>query len=199
MGVQIVEREDGSRRVSITFDETVKEIRRKSGDRKSQYEYFPERSRTKPEFQKDANINRIMKKYKRTGILGDPLAYRDMHYGDFANGNDFAEMAIKVADAQQEFLSLSAEVRNRFQNDPSKLLDFLADPRNDEEAIKLGLKEKPKITKETKDGFRIVYKDGVEIFRNKIEAPAAGAPAAAGAAAGSSPAAAGGQPAVNPA
>lgn len=162
----ISERENGTRRVSLTFSDDVKEVRRKGRDRSVYVDYYPERSKAKPEFAKDANINRLMAKYKRTGII-DPLIYRDMKYGDFASGSDFAEMAIKVTDAQEEFLSLPSHIRNRFQNNPVKLLDFLADPKNDEEAIKLGLKDRPKITHDYIDGYKVVYKDGKEIGRVK--------------------------------
>lgn len=143
--MQIVDREDGvSRKVSILFDPNQKEIRRKSNNRKIQYEYFPSRSKAKPEFHKDANINRIMKKYKKTGFL-DPLILRDMKYGDFSSGEDFASMSMRILDAQHEFSMLPAHVRHRFGNDPGQLLDFLADEANYDEAVKLGIvKERDK-------------------------------------------------------
>lgn len=140
MSEVITEREDGTRRVSIVFDPDRVEIRRKRNG--LEYEYFPERSRTKPEFHREVNINRIMKKYHKTRQI-DPLILRDMKFGDFANGNDFATMMMRVKDAHYEFDHLPSQVRNRFNNEPAQLLNFLADPANDGEAIELGLKVKP--------------------------------------------------------
>jgi len=177
--IKVTERPDGTRRVSIDFDPNEVEITRKSNDRKLTYETYPSRSRTKPEFHKEANINRIMKKYRRTGLLGDPLQLRNMKYGDFATGNDFSDMYMRVKDAQFEFNSLPAKIRNRFNNDPAQLVDFINDPKNDAEAIELGLRAKPKITKARDGEFVVVYRDGVEIERRKASPAAATAEAPA--------------------
>lgn len=123
----ITELENGSRKVAISFPENEP----------------ASRHRTKQEFWKDCDINHIMKKYRKTGILGDPLSYREGMYGDFSSGEDFASMMRKVADVQSIFAELPSHVRTRFANDPSRLIEFLVDPKNDEEAIKMGLKLKP--------------------------------------------------------
>jgi phage internal scaffolding protein len=123
MSVNIEERPNGTRRVSMSFSESVD----------------AERSRTKPEFHKDADINVIMKKYKRTGVLGDPSNAKRVIFGDFTNGNDFSEAMRKIATVQDVFSGLPASIRARFQNDPRQLMDFLKDPANDAEGVKLGL------------------------------------------------------------
>lgn len=46
-----------------------------------------------------------------------------------------------VLEGNQAFNNLASETRKRFDNDPKKLLTFLSDPKNHEEAIKLGIKE----------------------------------------------------------
>ena len=46
-------------------------------------------------------------------------------------------------DAQNAFDQLPSEVRNKFHNDPAKLIGFLKDEKNNEEAYALGLKNKP--------------------------------------------------------
>lgn len=128
MSVKIQQRPDGTRRVYMDFDENVD----------------VERSRTKPEFSKNSNINSIMKKYKKTGILGDPLDHRQPVFGDFSQGLDFAEAMRKISRVNDRFMSLPASVRSEFRNDPKAMLDFLADPKNDARAIELGLKVAPK-------------------------------------------------------
>src|SRR5688572_29530164 len=125
--VKITERSDGTRRVSLSFSDAVPR----------------ERSRTRPEFYKDADMNRIIAKYRKTRILGDPLSHREGSYGDFSSGEDFAETMRRVVSVQALFNDLPSNVRTRFGGNPKAMIDFLVDPRNDEEAIKLGLKVKP--------------------------------------------------------
>jgi len=100
-------------------------------------------SRTKQAFKKDADINFIMKKYRETGLLPS-VRDRKPFYGDFTNAPDFLETQNRIAHTRQYFQQLPADVRDRFANDPARMLDFLANPENDAEAVKLGLKEAPK-------------------------------------------------------
>lgn len=125
--VNIEERPDGTRRVSISFSNDVPD----------------EVSRTRQEHYKEADINRLVARYAKTGILGNPLDYRQGQYGDFSSGEDFAEKMRKVSDAQRVFSELPSAIRTRFANDPKQMIDFLVDPANDAEAIKLGLKVAP--------------------------------------------------------
>jgi len=99
-------------------------------------------SRTKQSFKKDCDINFIMKKYRETGLLPEPQS-RPPFFGDFTNAADFLENQNRIAKTQQYFERLPALTRERFGNDPSKMLDFLADIKNKDEAIKLGLVRKP--------------------------------------------------------
>lgn len=176
----VVERSDGSRKVSISFPQDEFVLRRKSSDRKSFYEYYPARSRTKPEFHKQVDIRRIMKKYENTGVI-EPLIMRDLHYGDFSDGVSFADAAIRVADAVQQFEGLPHQIRNRFKNDPKLLLDHLASKEQKDvfESIDLGL-VKEVITRETKDGFDFVYRNGFEISKKPVVAPSGAAAPAGG-------------------
>lgn len=100
----------------------------------------------KRSFLKDADINFIMKKYQKSGLLVDPLnpGSRRPMFGDFSNVGDFHALSGTIARVDREFGSLPASLRNRFGNDPHLLIEFLADSKNDEEAFKLGLKVRPK-------------------------------------------------------
>lgn len=102
-------------------------------------------SRTKQQFAKEADINNIMAKYAATGVLVDPLVPRNRKpfYGDFSAMPNFLECEIGVAQARSEFERLPSRLRDRFDNDVVKLLDFLQDPANDAEAVSLGLKKAP--------------------------------------------------------
>lgn len=89
-----------------------------------------------------ADINSIMARYEKTGMIPDALtgALRTPMYGDFTLLPDFHTAQVNIARTKEAFAALPAGVRARFENDPAKLIDFLADSKNDVEAVKLGLK-----------------------------------------------------------
>lgn len=72
-------------------------------------------------------------------ILKDPR-YKGS-FTDVSTVPSYAEMHQRMATIMQDFEMLPSALRERFAHSPGKLLDFLADPKNDQEAIRLGLKE----------------------------------------------------------
>ena len=66
-------------------------------------------------------------------------------------------MANKVCEAKSAFEDLSSDVRSRFKNDPSNLIDFVMDVDNALEAHEMGLLELDKASLEALKG-----KDDVE-------------------------------------
>lgn len=104
---------------------------------------FPHASRTKQQFVEDSDINTIMRKYEKTGILDPRLQRGPGSYGDFSSATDYHTSLNQVVEAQAAFYDLSSTIRARFHNDPGELLDFLDDPANRDEAVKLGLVEPP--------------------------------------------------------
>lgn len=100
-----------------------------------------EPSLTKQSFAADADINNIMARYAQTGYLVDPLSVpvRRPSFGDFSSVPDFHEAQEVLAKSYEHFDSLPAVVRDRFENDPVKLLDFLSDESNRDEAVRLGI------------------------------------------------------------
>lgn len=102
---------------------------------------FIEPSLTKQAFAEEADINNIVRKYNATGIL--PAGERQLQYGDFSSGLDYAESLEAIQEAREDFQSIPSHIRNRFDNDPQKFLDFINDEENIEEAIELGLIPKP--------------------------------------------------------
>lgn len=98
--------------------------------------------RTHPEFEAECDINNIMKKYQKNGVLPDGIGVG--MYGDFSDAGDFLDSQNVIQRAQEQFASLPAAVRERFRNDPWSLLMFVHDKANIEEARKLGLlKDEP--------------------------------------------------------
>ena len=93
---------------------------------------------TKSEFAAECNINNIVKKYTKTGVLTH-VTSRVASFDDLSDAPSFHEAMNIVASAQQEFDQLPAPVRKRFGNDPASFLDFVHDDSNIDEMVKLGL------------------------------------------------------------
>ncbi len=99
--------------------------------------HFKGVGRTKQSLRKETDINFIMAKYEKTGLV-DHLSKHGGDYG-FASSVDFHECMNVVTKAEQMFEDLPAEVRRRFNEEPGAFLDFVVDPENREELIDLGL------------------------------------------------------------
>lgn len=97
-----------------------------------------EPSLTQQQFQRECDINYIVKQNEATGLITH-VNNRPGNFGDFSNNLDYQDALNRVAEAQASFMALPADVRARFQNDPAELLAFVSDPRNADEAIKLGI------------------------------------------------------------
>lgn len=99
-------------------------------------------SRTQQSFANEVNINMIVAKAKaRKPVMQDT---RQPLYGDFSNIKTFHEQRNAIIEAENAFMTLPAAVRKKFGNDVGKLLEFVADSKNKDEAIELGLIEKVK-------------------------------------------------------
>lgn len=95
---------------------------------------------TKQEFKEKSDINVIVERASRglplsTGMQSGQLPV----FGDFTKGQDFHGAMCYIQDTERKFMSLPPKVRDRFDNDPAKLLDFLNEGKNRDEAIELGL------------------------------------------------------------
>jgi len=107
-------------------------------------------------YKDECDINNILRQFNVTGILPEtPLSPR---YGDFTGISDYQTALNAVLAAEDEFMSLPANIRTRFDNDPNNLINFLADESNRAEAEKLGLVDQkteasvqPKIVESTSE------------------------------------------------
>jgi len=98
-----------------------------------------EPTRTQRQFQDQVNVNNIIKKYKKTGSITHIRNAQQGIYADLTQIPDYAEALMQIQHAQQAFEAIPAHIRLKFNNDPSRLIDYLKDPSNKEEAIKHGL------------------------------------------------------------
>lgn len=95
-------------------------------------------TRTKQAFRDDCDINNIMRRYEKTGVLPD-IIKTNPQYGDFSEASDYQTALNTVMKAQEQFSALPSKVRERFANDPENFLAFVSDASNKEEMAKMGL------------------------------------------------------------
>jgi phage internal scaffolding protein len=85
----------------------------------------------------ECDINTIMERFGQTGQL--PQTSLQPSYGDFSGVVDYHTALNAIIAAEEQFDTLPAQMRARFDNDPAKLIDFLENDNNQDEAIALGL------------------------------------------------------------
>jgi phage internal scaffolding protein len=119
---------------------------------------FKKPSMTKQSFRDEVNINNIMKKYEKTGLLTHVKQYGGK-YADLADSSDYHTSMNIILEAQEAFDTLPSKVRHEFYNDPAKFLEFVQDPANAEKMIEMGLAERPfdqnKLSKDLPDASGI--------------------------------------------
>lgn len=84
------------------------------------------------------DIEIIKQIYAKSGVMNN-IRTDQPRYGDFTSSRELHDVILRAQEAQEDFMLLDAHIRARFENDPGKLLDFVADPKNASEAVKLGL------------------------------------------------------------
>lgn len=94
-------------------------------------------SLTDPQFLKDTDINTILDRYNKTGVL--PVRSGGV-YADVSDLGDFADVMERVNSARREFEAMPSGIRARFGHDPVAYFEFVNDPKNTEECLKLGIK-----------------------------------------------------------
>ncbi|QGH73232.1 MAG: scaffold protein [Microviridae sp. ctKAt32] len=110
--------------------------------------YCDEPSITKQSFKEECDINEILKRAKNGQDISVLFNQRVKRYGDFTNVPDYRDALDLVNRAEGMFMELEAKVRERFANDPARMIAFLQDPGNREEAERLGLVMPKKEVKE---------------------------------------------------
>lgn len=95
---------------------------------------------TKQEFKHECDINNVIKSFKPHQMLA--MLQQNLNagnYSDLPDSYDFQEALHLVKDAEKQFLTVPAKVRDRFGQDPAQFLRFINDPANLDEARALGL------------------------------------------------------------
>jgi len=93
------------------------------------------------QFAEECDINTIVKRFGVTGELPNGVAMPVS--GDFTGVSDFHSAMNMVRQAQEASMELPGDIRERFANDPAKVIAFLENPENRDEAVKLGIVAAP--------------------------------------------------------
>ena len=98
-------------------------------------------ARTEQCHRDECDINKIIAKYDRTGVLNHVNDF-EARYEDLT-GLDYQTMLNTVANANSMFEGLPSEIRNQFANDPANFISFMDDENNNEQMYEMGLKSRP--------------------------------------------------------
>lgn len=114
------------------------------------------------EFKDEADINNVVKKHTLTNRLL-PQHNLEPFYADLSTPLDLSQIEMQLKQANQAFLDLPMEVRERVGQDPKRLSKFLADPENKDFLIKQGLFNKPaEIKPEVIQKVEIINKEALK-------------------------------------
>lgn len=102
---------------------------------------FKGKGRTKQSFKDETNINFILAKFQKTGVIEHQNKFQGQ-YGEFL-AIDYQEALNTVIEAQAMFETVPSNIRKEFDNDPGKFLDFVSDEANRDRAVELGLVPAP--------------------------------------------------------
>lgn len=97
-------------------------------------------TRTVQDAKDECDINLIMARYQRTGLMPEGIGTGT--YGDFSQALEFQDAQNLLIRAREQFEALPSKIRDRFHNNPVELLDFVHNVDNKKEAQELGLLNK---------------------------------------------------------
>jgi len=122
MRVEIVMRENGTKRVIQHFDDP---------------------SLTRQEFKDECDLGKIIARFSQSpeGLeqLEKARGFVEGRFLDVSEPVDYRTALDHVRAAEEAFMRLPAPVRTRFDNDPAGFLDFVDDPKNLDELRAMGL------------------------------------------------------------
>lgn len=91
---------------------------------------------------KEVDINAIIKRHGIDLITKTANLNTAEYRFDDVTGNDFQEALFKIKKAESTFQSLPSELRNQFENNPAKFLDFVQNPENADQMVEMGIASK---------------------------------------------------------
>lgn len=98
---------------------------------------------TRQSMKDEVDINKIVSRFMKTGQLSH-LERREKLFADVSEIGDYRECLERVQSVQDAFFKeVPAKIRERFGHNPARFLEFISDPRNGDEMVKMGLRKKP--------------------------------------------------------
>lgn len=94
-------------------------------------------SKAQQQFKEECDINTIVERFGLTGEL--PQNVRVPLLEEFVEVMDYKMALNKLKEADDAFMQFPANIRERFQNDAGKFVDFVADPANVDQCRAWGL------------------------------------------------------------
>lgn len=102
-----------------------------------------EPSKTKQEFAEECDINALMARYEKTGVISH-MSRSEPRYLDVSEVPDLALAMQMMSNAEAAFMDIPASVRfSEFGNDPLRFVEFAQDPANADRLVELGFAERP--------------------------------------------------------
>lgn len=89
-------------------------------------------------FKRECDVNVILARFRQTGLIDHVNNFRE-RYEDVSLAVDYQTALHITMAAGDAFLELPSPIRKRFDNDPSKFMQFMEDPANIDEIVSLGL------------------------------------------------------------
>lgn len=108
---------------------------------KPRVQFSTKDTRTEQSHKQECDINYILAKHLKTGVINHQNAYGGQ-YGD-TSAIDYHSAMNTIINADKMFNDLPSGTRTRFQNDPAQFLDFVGDENNLEEMYTMGLAIRP--------------------------------------------------------
>lgn len=127
-------------------------------------------SLTDQQYKRECDINCILQDFGATGRL--PVRKEGVS-GDFSDVGDYQCCLDRINRAKDEFMSQPSDIRARFGNDPAAYVDFVLDPANVDECLRLGIMEKREVKRSTDEVLESIEKNTrKEVSRPKGEGAA---------------------------
>lgn len=108
---------------------------------------FPDQGRTKQSEFEESQINVILAKYIKTGVIQHVNNHQPA-YGDITQ-MDFQQSMETILKGQEMFEELPAQVRKNFNHDPAEFLEYVNDPENLDKLYDMGVTNSPLIKAES--------------------------------------------------
>jgi phage internal scaffolding protein len=101
-----------------------------------------EETKTEQSHKSEVDVNNIVKRAGNMELISKVASLQNFVFDD-VTGNDFQESMNAILKAAETFESVPSDIRRQFDNDPAKFMDFVYNPANQDELIKMGLAQAP--------------------------------------------------------